>query len=111
MGRLHVSQTGAEPTIAEMELREGGEYRRNSWAGGCGLLSTIAAGRFTGGEVSFCFIEVEQTERVGLPCVRHSQIEGVLPKITLPPEAEPKKTHRTDTERSAFSGNVQPAEK
>ena len=39
MGRLHVSQTRAEPTIAEMELRKGGEYRWNSWACGCGLLS------------------------------------------------------------------------
>jgi hypothetical protein len=42
VGRLHVSQTGAEPTIAEMELRKGGEYQWNSWVCGYGLLSTTA---------------------------------------------------------------------
>src|SRR5271165_4981504 len=41
VGRLHVSQTRAEPTIAEMELYKGDQYRWNSWVCGCGLLSTI----------------------------------------------------------------------
>jgi hypothetical protein len=42
MGRLHVSQTGAQPTSAEMELRQGGEYRWNSWAGRGAFLPTVA---------------------------------------------------------------------
>src|SRR5439155_24744064 len=43
MGRLHVPETGADPTIAEMGLREGGEDRWSSELDRCRLLSRVAA--------------------------------------------------------------------
>src|SRR5438874_3082488 len=43
MGRLHVPETGADPTIAEMGVRESGEDRWSSELDRFRLLSRVAA--------------------------------------------------------------------